>query len=248
MDAILSPEVSLHVTETDACSTWTDTYVTYIGKRERREEETATIFCQEGKHTHGHRALCGTDRTKAIRNPPENHTHDKAQITRASSHAEVRERSSAPNAASRGFEPSRPHPAPCVRAGDEAAPCAFSSSFQSPRLHPVPSAGFGAPPAPSRQPRAAGAGTLLPEPDLCPSAGAGACSPCEYGHLHTSPQGTLFFCSKRMRFWAEEPRKQRGPGLGWSGSVAPAGAEPGAAQGPVAAAGQTSAGSPSRWG
>lgn len=39
MDAILSPEVSLHITQTDVSSTWTDTYVTYLGKGRDREGE-----------------------------------------------------------------------------------------------------------------------------------------------------------------------------------------------------------------
>jgi len=179
MDAILSAEVSLDVTQS---STWTDTYVTCRGKgRERRGRDSNHI--PPGRQTHppargappryGHNKDSSETRT-------ENPTRDESPA-----HSALRESSSAhsePATAALGFRTL------CARQGAQHARLCLR--FQ--QLQPQD-------PLASPQPSARGCRRQDPQPEVALPRARGL-KPVSYLNTSafvTSPQGTFFFAAKR---------------------------------------------------
>lgn len=162
----MSPEVSLHVPQTDASRTRADTYVTCTGKGREGEEETATIFRQERKRTLRHTAPSGPrDRTQTAPQP-----HAEPQPAACPAPAPAL-RQGAEHRPAAGAAPAPRAPAAGKgKGGTRGGAAALSSCIAE-----------GPPPLPS--PQRAGAGGTIPAGASClPSAGA---KPAPWGLLGT---------------------------------------------------------------
>lgn len=199
----MSPEVSLHITQTDVSSAWTDTYGTYLGKGRDREGERQRPYSDWNTNTPPGTPSPSETRTeqRQFRNPDrKSHPRCKPKSQPSPGTRKSRKGAAPPKepAATHLSFPSRIlHPA--CRGGTAACaavPLLTAAAFQRPPACAVPSAWK----CRREHPQPAG--------DLPPIAGAEAHSCVNMSTFVSSPQGTLFV-AKRSVPWNRSHRNNQ---------------------------------------
>lgn len=127
----MSPEVSLHITQTDVSSAWTDTYGTYLGKGRDREGERQRPYSDWNTNTPPGTPSPSETRTeqRQFRNP-DRKSHPRCKPKSQPSPGTQERCSSTKGAGSHSFKLSLPHPAPYMQ-GRDGSLCRCASADSS---------------------------------------------------------------------------------------------------------------------